>query len=191
MVPLPPPAPWFPASPPSRPIRRRTAGPWHGWPDGAAAPPRGRRWTNTPAVPAPAAPSAHGGSTQQQRTARHGAAWRSLQCRPRWPTVERHGFTGGEGLGAARWEKLRGDDFKRDFTAAKERITTPQHAPRLWTHAGVGFVEHEYLLAEASRGDGRWDGGQLKVAKDAGNHRLLGEGRKAPSAHAVAEEWQQ
>ena len=55
----------------------------------------------------------------------------------------------------------------------------------------MGFIEGKYLLAEAGRGDGRWNGGQLKVVQDAGNHRLLGEGRKAPSAHTVAEEWQQ
>jgi hypothetical protein len=70
-------------------------------------------------------------------------------------------------------------------------MTPLRCTPRLWAHAGVGFVEGKYFLANTGRGNGRWNGGQLKVTQDACNHRLLGEGRKAPSAHAVAEEWPQ
>ncbi len=36
--------------------------------------------------------------------------------------------------------------------------------------------EREYLLATTGRGNGRWNGGQLEVAQDAGHHRLLGDG---------------
>ena len=43
-------------------------------------------------------------------------------------------------------------------------ISPPPRARRLWTHAGVGFVEHKYLLAKAGRSNGRWNGGQLKMA---------------------------
>jgi hypothetical protein len=67
-----------------------------------------------------------------------------------------------EGLGTARREKLEGNDFKRDFTAAKGRMTPLRRAPRLWAHTGVGFVERKYLLAKAGRGNGRWNGGQLE-----------------------------
>ena len=81
-----------------------------------------------------------------------------------------------EGLGTARREKLGGNDFKRDFKAATGRMTPLRRAPRLWSHAGAGFVEGKYLLAKAGRGNGRWDGGQLEMAQDAGNHRLLGDG---------------
>src|SRR5262249_29224059 len=73
--------------------------------------------------------------------------------------------------------KAEGGDFKRHFTAAKGRMTPPRRAPHLWAYAGVGVVDHKDLLAEAGRGNGRWDGGQLKVVQDAGNHRLLGDGR--------------
>ena len=58
----------------------------------------------------------------------------------------------------------------RDYTATKGRKTPPPRARHLRTHAGVCFVEHTYLLAKASRGNGRWDGGQLKVVQDACNH---------------------
>jgi hypothetical protein len=56
-------------------------------------------------------------------------------------------------------------------------MTPLRRAPRLWAHAGVGFVEHAYLLAEAGRGDGRWNGSQLEMAQDPGHHQLLGDGR--------------
>jgi hypothetical protein len=52
-------------------------------------------------------------------------------------------------------------------------MTPLRRAPRLWAHASGGFVERKYLLAEASQGDGRGNGGQLEVAQDAGNYRLL------------------
>ena len=66
----------------------------------------------------------------------------------------------------------------------------------------MGLVKREELLATTGRGNRRWNGGQLEVAQDAGHHRLLGdggndapgsrggktEGRKAPSAHTVAED---
>jgi hypothetical protein len=55
-------------------------------------------------------------------------------------------------------------------------MTPLRRAPRLRAHAGVSFVEREYLLAEAGRGDGRWNGGQLEMAQDAGDDRLLGNG---------------
>ena len=44
----------------------------------------------------------------------------------------------------------------------------------------VGFVESEYLLATTGRGNGRWNGGQLEVTQDAGNHRLMGDGDNDP-----------
>jgi hypothetical protein len=78
-----------------------------------------------------------------------------------------------EDLGTARREKLEGNDCKRDFTAAKGRMTPLRHAPRLWAHTGVGFVERTYLLAKAGRGNGRWNGGQLEVTQDAGGDRKI------------------
>jgi hypothetical protein len=70
------------------------------------------------------------------------------------------------GVSRARVTQISGNDFKRGFTAAKERNTPPRRAPRLWAHADVGFIEHEYLsvLAKAGRGKRRWNGDQLGMA---------------------------
>ena len=53
-------------------------------------------------------------------------------------------------------------------------------------HAGVGLVKYEELLATTDRGNGRWNGGQLEVAQDAGNHRLLGDGGNDAQGVAAA-----
>jgi hypothetical protein len=101
------------------------------------------------------------------------------------------GVCWGSSLATAGLRKAEGGTISNGIAGEKRRKTPPRRARRLWTHAGVGVVEGTSLLAQAGRGDGRWNGGPLEVAQDAGNHRFLGEGRKAPSAHAVAEEWRQ
>jgi hypothetical protein len=87
-----------------------------------------------------------------------------------------------EGLGTARREKLEGNDFKRDCTAAKGRMTPLRLVPRLWAHPGVGFVERTYLLAKAGQGNGRWNGSQLEGTQDTRDDRLLGDGSMMCSA---------
>src|SRR5688572_17091374 len=52
-----------------------------------------------------AAPPARGGSTPQQRTARRGAAERSLDRRRKMGEGRASGVSGRQGLGTARWEK--------------------------------------------------------------------------------------
>ena len=39
----------------------------------------------------------------------------------------------------------------------------------------LSFGEGKNLLTKASRGDGRWDGRQLEMAQDAGDHFLLSD----------------
>ncbi len=90
--------------------------------------------------------------------------------------AENLGVDRGRGPQSGHREKLGGDDFKRHFTGAKGRNTLPLRARRLWTHADVGLVESEYLLATTGRGNGRWNGRQLKVTQDASNHRFMGDG---------------
>ena len=46
------------------------------------------------------------------------------------------------------------------------------------SHAGVGLVKRAERLATTGRGHGRWNGGQMEVAQDAGQHRLLSDGSK-------------
>jgi hypothetical protein len=44
----------------------------------------------------------------------------------------------------------------------------------------VGVVEHEYLLAEAGWGNERWDGRQLEMAQNAGDHLFMRDSSNDP-----------
>ena len=65
---------------------------------------------------------------------------------------------------AARLRWRRGSLVALAAPPARRGGKQPRRAPRLWAHTGVGFVEHEYLLATTGRGNGRWNGRQLEMA---------------------------
>ena len=53
-------------------------------------------------------------------------------------------------------------------------------------HAGVDLVKCAALWATTGQGNRRWNGGQLEVAQEAGQHRLLGDGGNDAQGAAAA-----
>jgi hypothetical protein len=62
-----------------------------------------------------------------------------------------------------------------------------RRAPRLWAHAGVGFVDGQERLAEVGRGKGWRNGRQRAMAENTGNPRRLRAGRNAPPGATAAQ----
>ena len=79
-----------------------------------------------------------------------------------------------------------GDDVKRDCTGAKGRKTLPRRAHRLWATLGWASSNAKSLWATTGQGNRRWNGGQLEVAQEAGQHRLLGDGGNDAQGAAAA-----
>ena len=69
------------------------------------------------------------------------------------------------GLGTTGLKTLRRGRFQTGLQGAKGRKTPQRRAPRLWPHAGVGGVEHEWLLAEAGRAMGEGTEASLRWRK--------------------------
>ena len=117
-------------------------------------------------------------SSAPQGVARLSAAW---ICRSGWVTGARQGITGSEGIGTAHREKLggtisngisqqQGGELRRGG-AHFAYGTTPQV---------VSLGASKECLAKAGRGNGRWDGRQLEMAQNTGNHRFMRDGSNDP-----------
>ena len=81
-----------------------------------------------------------------------------------------------EALGSAGAAKQAGGRFQTAFHRRKGATYSAAARTSPRGHAGMGLGKREELLATTGRGDGRWDGRQLKVTQDARDHRLLGAG---------------
>jgi hypothetical protein len=85
-------------------------------------------------------------------------------------------ISGVEGLGTTE-----DADFKRHFKLRRgEGYRCGAHVAYGTAPQVVSLGESEVFLATTGRGNGRWNGGQLKVAQDAGNHRFPGNSSNDP-----------
>ena len=98
----------------------------HGWEGWRLPPASGRCW-----LAAFAASPARSDSTPQRLAARCGAVMRGVDMRIKMGEDGDSAVSRGQGIAKAALKKLRGGDFKRDFTGPKGRHTPPRRAPRL------------------------------------------------------------
>ena len=82
----------------------------------------------------------------------------------------------GEDLGTAGFRKAGGGRFQTGFHSCNGANYAAAARTSPMGHTGVSLVKGEYLLATTGWSNGRWDGGQLEVAQDARDERLLGDG---------------
>jgi len=149
-------------------------------------------------LPEHAAAACH--SSAPRGVARLSTVW---TCGLGWVTGESHGFPGGEGLATLGLKTLRGEDFKREFKAQGGEIHRRRahvaYGPTLaWTSSNThsSWRRRAGAMGGGTEASLRWrkirviTDSWVKVARPGATASAQRVGA-LPSAHTVAEEWQQ